>query len=103
MFAISSMTVAGEVDRHRETDSLIAARSLGENSGVDSDQFAAVVHERAARVAGVDRRIGLDEVFVVLDAEAVSPRGADDTHRHRLADAVGVADGKNRVANLQFV
>ncbi len=94
---------SGEVDGHRETDSLIAARSFGENGGVDADQFAAVVHERAAGVAGIDRRVGLDEVFIVFDAEAGSPRGADDAHRHGLADAIGVADGEHDVADLQLV
>src|SRR3989454_11999429 len=44
------------VDRHREADRL---RLLGDER-VDADDVAAPVHERATRVAWVDRRVGLD-------------------------------------------
>src|SRR5205814_7864846 len=44
------------VDRHREADRL---RLLGDER-VDADDVAAAVHERAARVARVDRGVGLD-------------------------------------------
>ena len=33
---------------------------------VDADQLAAQVDERAAGIAGVDRRVGLDEIFVAF-------------------------------------
>ena len=58
------------------------------------------IHERAARVAGVDGRIGLDEVLVALDAERVAAGGADDAHRDGLADAERIADGEHDVADL---
>ena len=35
---------------------------------VDADQLALGVHQRAARVAVVDRRVGLQEVFVAAVA-----------------------------------
>ena len=53
--------VLGEVDRDREADALAA----GVDRGVDADRLAADVAQRAARVAEVDRRVGLDEVLVV--------------------------------------
>ncbi len=36
--------------------------------GVDADDLARAVHERAAGVAGVDGRIGLDQVVQLLAA-----------------------------------
>ena len=51
----------GEVDRDREPDALRGA-CLG---GVDADDVAGGVEQRAAAVAGVDRGVGLDEVVEV--------------------------------------
>ncbi len=55
-----------------------------EAGGIDPDQLTAGVDERAAGVAGIDRRIGLDEVLESGPAESAARR-ADDTHRHGLA------------------
>ena len=49
---------AGDVDRDGEADALAAAG----DGGVDADDLAARVEQRAAAVAGVDRGVGLDEV-----------------------------------------
>ena len=48
--------------------------------------------ERAARVAGIDRRVGLDEVFVALDVDAAAAEGAHDARRRRLTEAERIAD-----------
>ena len=45
--------VAGQIHRDGKADALIAAAVAGQNRGVDSDQFAARVDQRAARVAGL--------------------------------------------------
>src|SRR5581483_5642269 len=55
---------AGEIDGDGETDALITA-AAAEDGGVDADQTAFRIHERAAGVAGVDGGVGLDEVFVI--------------------------------------
>src|SRR4029078_2845557 len=55
--------VAREVARDGEPDSLVAA-ALAEDGGVDPDQLAARVDERAAGVARIDGRVGLNEVLV---------------------------------------
>ena len=49
---------SGDVDRDGEADALAVAG----DRGVDADDLAARVEQRAAAVAGVDRRVGLDEV-----------------------------------------
>ena len=56
--------VAREVGGDGEADALEAA-AAAEDRGVEADQAALHVDERAARVARVDGRIGLDEVLVV--------------------------------------
>jgi len=40
-----------------------------EDGGLDTDQLTTKVDERAARVAGVDGRVSLDEVLVPLLSE----------------------------------
>ncbi len=47
------------VDRDRERDAHVAARARIDLA-VDADHFAAHVDQRTARVAGVDRHVGLD-------------------------------------------
>ena len=94
--------VAGEVGGDGEADALVAA-GAAEDGGVDADEAALNIHERAAGVAGVDGGVGLDEVFVVFDAEVAAAGGADDAGGDGLADAEGVADGEHDVAYLDLV
>src|SRR5258707_8382102 len=62
----------GGVDRHGEADTHAArARAAGLDLGVDADHLAGGVQQRTARVARVDRRIGLQHV---VDREAVGGR-----------------------------
>ena len=92
----------GQFARNGKADAL-RATGLGENRGVDADQIAQRIDQGATGVAGVDRRIGLDKVFVVVQAQLVTPGGADDAHGHGLADAEGVADGQRDVADTNVV
>ncbi len=61
-----------------------------------------VIDQRAAGVAGIDRRVGLDEVFHLLDSEAPAAGGADDSGGHRLADAERIANRQHDVADLDL-
>ena len=72
-----------------------------ENRGVDADQLASRVDQRAARIAGVDRGVGLDEVLVAFDAETAAAKRADDPGGHRLAEAERIADRDHQVADLK--
>ena len=49
------------------------AATLGLDDGVDADDLAAQVEERAAAVAGVDRGVGLDEIVVRARADRRAP------------------------------
>ena len=86
----SSTMRSRAVDRDREADALRAA----DDRRGDADHVAVDVDERAARVAGIDRGVGLDEVGVgavvlALDAPA---DGGDDARRDRVREAERVAD-----------
>src|SRR5215470_15044685 len=87
--------VAGSVDRDSEPDADVAA-ARGQDRGVDADQVTVQIYERAARVAGVDRSIGLDEI--VADTEAAAAGCADNAERCGLTEAEGVADRDDEIA-----
>ena len=74
-----------------------------EDGRVDADQLALHVDERAAGVAGVDGRIGLDEELVVADAHPGAGECRDDAAGHRLAHAEGIADGEHEVTHLERI
>ena len=57
------MTLLRHVRRNREADADVAAGAR-QDLRVDADQLALRVHQRAAGVAVVDRRVGLQEVLV---------------------------------------
>src|SRR5438105_1561225 len=90
-----------EVARDREADPLVAA-ALAEDGGVDADQLAARVHQRAAGVARVDGGVRLNEVFVAGDAEAGAPERGDDAERDGLIELERVADGQHPLRDLQL-
>ena len=93
--------VPREVARHGEADALIAA-ALAEDAGVDADQLAARVDQRAAGVARIDRRVGLDEVLVVGEAHVRAARRADDAGGDRLTQLERAADRQHPFADLQL-
>ena len=101
--------IAGEIDGDGETDA--SAGAAGADDGVvDADEAALGIHERAAGIALVDGGIGLDEilvagvvigVFIILHGQAAAER-ADDAARDGLAEAEGVAEGEDDIADLKL-
>ncbi len=72
----------------------------GPHRHVDADHLAVDVHQRAARIAWVDRRGYLNQVIVVLgivDLHAAVQR-ADDARGYRVRIAEGIADGDHVLA-----
>ena len=55
---------ADQVNRDGEANAL-GARVLRQHRRIDADEFAAAVDQRATGIAGVDRRIGLNEILKV--------------------------------------
>ena len=91
----------GRGHRDSKANAQIAARARI-NRRVNAQQMPLAVHQRAARVAGVDGRVGLDEILKSVDA-LVAPQRADDAAGHGLAHAKRVANGQHLVADLRFV
>ena len=97
----------GDHDAHhvggdRKADALRAAGAR-EDRGVDADELAGHVDQRAAGIAGVDRGIGLDEELVVGDADLRARQRRDDAVGDGLPDAEGIADRQHDVADQQLV
>ena len=95
------MTQLRGVDRDREADRLRAA----DDRGVDADHLAARVQQRPARVARVERRVGLDHVRdqpAGAGAHAASER-ADDARGDGVLEAERVADRDRDLAALERV
>ncbi len=61
------------------------------------------IDQRAAGIAGVDRRVRLDEILEGVDAEMIAAQCRDNPHRDGLADPKRVADGEHDVADLGVV
>ena len=58
------------------------------------------VDERAAGIARIDRRVGLDEVLEAVDAELIASKRADDAERDRAAETEWIADCQYDIADL---
>ena len=88
------------VDRHRE------AEPDSGDGGVDPDHAAAAVDERSARVAGIERCVGLDHVVddpggsPGADGQRAAERG-DDAGRDGAGEAVGVADRDHELPDAE--
>ena len=83
---------------NREADAERAARARVDR-GIDADQVAGRIGQRPAGIAGIDRRVGLDEILEGVDSQLCAPQRRDDAHRHALADAERVADRQHDVAD----
>ena len=97
----------GDDDAHhvggdRKADALRAAGAR-EDRGVDADELAGHVDQRAAGIAGIDGGIGLDEELVVGDADLGARQRRDDAVGDGLPDAEGIADRQHDVADQQLI
>ncbi|VUD75082.1 hypothetical protein MET9862_05722 [Methylobacterium symbioticum] len=74
-----------------------------EDRRVHPDQPARGIEQRAAGIARIDRRIGLDHPgeFPPLPRRQAPLQRADHAGGQRVVEAEGVADGEGRLANLQ--
>ncbi len=94
--------VPRHVDRYGKTDADVAA-ARGDDGGIDADQLAAQVDQRAAGVAHVDGCVGLDEILVALDAQPAASERADNPGGDRLSEPERVADGHHEVAHAKRI
>ena len=90
---------AGHVDGYGKPYSATAAK----DSGIDTDDLAPEIQERAPRVARIDGGVGLNVVFVMGKADARATRGADYADRYRLVKPEGAPNGYRPLAYGGFV
>ena len=89
------------VGRHRKAD---ADRAAGrrDDRGVDADDFAVEVEQRAAGIAAIDGGVGLNVIVVGAGIDVAVAR-RDDAGGHRAAEAERIADGDDPFAEPQLV
>ena len=58
----------GHAAGNGETYALVTA-GAGKDRGVDAEKLSIQINKRSARVAGIDGRIGLDEIFISVYVE----------------------------------
>ena len=80
--------------RNREAEPFAAAR-VRQDERVDADELALYVDERSTAVAVVDWRVGLD-VHHRRIRIGLPIGGADDAHRHRIAQPFRTAERKDQ-------
>ena len=76
---------------------------LRQDGGVNADQLTVEVHQRAAGVPAVNRRIGLDKVFVVFHVQAATAQRGDNPGGHGFAQTKRVTDSHGVVADAQRI
>src|SRR3974390_634318 len=79
-----------------------AATGLGEDEGVDADHTSVDVDQRAAAVARIDGRVGLNVGGRVLVAH-LPRRRTYHTHGHGVFQALRTAKGKYDLSLLEVV
>src|SRR5690606_33310341 len=89
----------GLLGRNREADADIAAGGRVDRR-VDADDVAVEIEHRAARIAEIDRGIGLD-IAVVRAGAGIAMDRRDDTGGHRPAEAERIADRDYPVADAR--
>ena len=74
---------------------------LGEiNDGsIDADDFSSHVEERTAGVAGIDRCVRLNKVFVTREIDVVPSDSTDDTERDRPIESERISHSEHPLAD----
>ena len=94
--------LARQVDRHSQAVTDVKSRARGDSS-INTDHLAAQVEQRPSRVAGVDHGIGLNKTLDAVGSfndRGLAVQGANDAIGQRCAQAQGMADGQDQIANF---
>ena len=88
--------MADDFQRHGESETFAAAR-LRKDHGVDAEQFAVEVDQRATRIAGIHGCVGLYEDPGIVGSELAVDR-ADQAQRSGLRQSHGASVGQHQLA-----
>ena len=88
--------------RYRKADAGIGAGGR-EDRRVDADETAGGIEERAAGIARIDRRIGLDDIgeLAPFGSRQAPLQRADDAGGEGLVEAERIADGEGPLPDLR--
>ena len=104
-FAVLHDLVIGvdcQVDGQGEADAFKVAAAAGDH-GIDADDFAVDVEQRAAAIAAVDGCVSLQEALHLMAGIAeIAPLRADDAGGHSLFETERRANGHGPVADSQW-
>src|SRR5436190_24310573 len=91
-----------DVDGDRKANAGAGARRR-DDGRVDADQPSRRIQQRPARIARIDRGVGLDHVGDLAAAAGRQPalERADDTAGQRLVEPEGITDRKRRLTDLE--
>src|SRR5262249_14749331 len=96
--------VLRHVRRHGAADADVAPPVGRTHLRVDADQLTTGVHEGAARIAAIDRRIGLQKIFESTVAQIrLAAFCADDTGGDRFTDTQRIPDSEANVADANLI
>src|SRR5207249_607892 len=93
--------IHGRVRWQGKPNALIS-RALRHNGRIDSDDLPGHVHQRPARITGIDGGVRLQEVLE-LSADAAAVLGADDTGSHRRLQPEWATNRENPVTDFDTV
>ena len=69
------------------------------DGGIDTDNFAVQIEQRAARVAGIDRCVRLNEIFVAREIDILPADPADYAERDRPIESERIPHGEHPLAD----
>src|SRR4029077_4958180 len=93
------LKLGSDVFSHVDRDGEANAFTLCKDRGVDTHPLPSCIDERPTAVAGIDRRIGLNEVVIGARAN-YSSLSADNTCRDGLFQAKRTTDGHDPTTNF---
>jgi hypothetical protein len=79
-----------------EANAFVAA-ALGQDEGIDPDQFAIDINERPTAVAGINGRIGLDINHRAVGI-GLARDGADDSHGHGVTQTLRASEREDHLS-----
>src|SRR5262249_25621662 len=94
----------GVIDGNGKADTLITAR-IGRDGRIDADHLAVEIHEWAAAIARVNRRVGLNKILAATFAEYADAAAlrADDAGGHSAFQSKGLTQRQHPIAYFYFI
>ena len=80
-----------------------AAAAWRQNRGVDTNQLAVQVQQRAAGITSVNRGIGLDKVLQPFKVQTAATECGNNAGCGGLPEAKWITDGHGEIANAKFI